>query len=404
MPSKTRISPQETSQPASQPSKQPHLKPAKPKPIDEDLAIRLSGTNGRLKAGHIGLEVEVIKNRFYLRGILPSKQGKDYPAKQQRISTGIRANISNLSAAERLARKISVQLADQSFLWDDYIRAKPKQPDPQTLTVSEWVARLESRYKATRKKSSERDATWEKDYLRVYRDFPQHELLTPHICMEIVEKTEAGSRLRDRYVNAIQMLSKFAGVAVDLSDYRCKSQDRRIDRRKLPTDEEIAQWFEVLHEQDPQWAYVYGLLACYGLRTSEVWYVDLESLKAAEPLLRIWDGKTSQRLGIMPLYPEWFERWKLGDPRMPTLTTNKDPSAPVTRHFRKLQIPFTPYALRHAWAGRASAHGIDVGSAANQMGHSVKVHQEYYGHWYTEAHQRKVYQYMLTAPHRPLAP
>ncbi|NJO48073.1 MAG: hypothetical protein HC835_22145, partial [Oscillatoriales cyanobacterium RM2_1_1] len=81
------------------------------------------------------MKIEIRRRNFYLRGILPAKPGKDHPPKQQPLSTGIPANIGNLPAVEKKARQISVQVADESFCWDDHIRAKPQPSDlpPQTI-------------------------------------------------------------------------------------------------------------------------------------------------------------------------------------------------------------------------------------------------------------------------------
>ncbi|NJM00127.1 MAG: hypothetical protein HC924_15610 [Synechococcaceae cyanobacterium SM2_3_2] len=369
-----------------------------------DLDTRIRQANGRLKAGNVGIRIEIRRNEFYLRGILPAKPDKSHPPKQQVLSTQILANIGNLPAVEQMARRISVQLADQSFNWNEHIRAKPKTKDLPPQTIGQWIAKLDRHYQATRADTSASRNTWAKDYVRVYRELPQHDPLTADGLIHLITTTTTGSRLRIRFVNALGLLARFAGLDVELSAYLPKGKAKQPSPRDLPTDEQIGHWFHILKERDPQWSTVYGILACYGLRPSEFWHVDIDSLRADQPLLRITDGKTEPRSGILPLHPEWVEMWGLRDATMPATTTNKDPSAPISRIFRVNAIPFQPYDLRHAWAGRASAYGLDVGSAAKQMGHGVRIHEKEYGHWYTESHQRKVYDFLMSSPHKPQPP
>lgn len=404
MPSDNAISSQKSSQHSSQRSDPPPAKLIPLKQPSADLDARLNQANGRLKAGNIRMSIEIRRHKFYLRGILPAKPDKDHPPKQQPLATGIPANIGNLPAVEHMARRISVQVAEGSFCWNDYIRARAKPSDLPPQTIAQWIPKLEQHYRATRKDTPASQTTWRKDYLRVYRDLPQQDPLTGDALIALTISTEAGSRLRERFVNALALLARFAEVDVDLSVYLPKGKGKTAAPRDVPSDELIAHWFHILQERDPEWATVYGILACYGLRPAEFWGVDVKSLRADLPLLRVDTGKTGFRTGILPLHPEWIQQWRLQDAPLPAPTTNQDPSAPISRTFRQHGIPFHPYDLRHAWAGRASAYGLDVGSAAKQMGHSVRIHELDYGHWYNEHHQKQMLRLILANPHRPIAP
>ncbi len=102
------VSPQKSSQHSSQRSDPP---PANVIPIDKragDLAIRIRQANGRLKAGNMGMRIEIRRNKFYLRGILPANPAKSHPPKQQVRSTQILANIANLPVEEQLAKWVTV--------------------------------------------------------------------------------------------------------------------------------------------------------------------------------------------------------------------------------------------------------------------------------------------------------
>ncbi|MEH1790119.1 MAG: hypothetical protein V7L23_32280 [Nostoc sp.] len=71
---------------------------------------RIKEANGRLKNNYCGLRIEQIGGRLYLRGTLPPKplSGKNKPYRQ-RISAA-NSNQDGVKIAERLAKKISVQI------------------------------------------------------------------------------------------------------------------------------------------------------------------------------------------------------------------------------------------------------------------------------------------------------
>lgn len=361
-----------------------------------DLLGRVNQSNGRLRAGQIGIRIEIRNNRFYLRGSFPPRSptgGADF---QQVISTGILANIPNLPAVERLAKKIAVEVGARTFDWADYARQGKQEPDPKAGTFRAAVKKFEEWYRATRPQSKGMEKTWTKDYGGVLQQLPGNLNLGVEPLLDLLKTSEPGSRTRQRQVNALQMFARWAGLEVDLSDYRVKSRNLRIDPRSLPTDSEIEAAFDLMASSSSEWAMIFGLMAVYGIRPGETWFVDLDSLRANPPLLTVTEGKTGPRSSIFPIWPEWVQRFGLHDRQLPPMTQNKEPGTPVSRKFKEVGIPFTPYALRHAWAGRAAKFGVDTGSAALQMGHSVKIHMDYYSHWYNERHQREVFA-MLTA-------
>ena len=58
--------------------------------------------------------------------------------------------------------------------------------------------------------------------------------------------------------------------------------------------------------------------------------------------------------------------------------------------FRRVNVGFDPYDLRHAWAIRAHMNGIPVKAAADNLGHSVEIHTEVYQKWFSLENRRKV--------------
>lgn len=73
-----------------------------------DFEGRLRQTNGRLRSAQVGVSVEAIGSRLYLRAILPARLGgfKREPY-QQRLALHYHANVAGLQMVEE-ARKVRV--------------------------------------------------------------------------------------------------------------------------------------------------------------------------------------------------------------------------------------------------------------------------------------------------------
>ncbi len=65
--------------------------------FDKQIAGRIDQANGRLRAGNVGVTIERINDRLYLRATFPDRTGGS--PRQQRLATGIHANAQGVSAA-----------------------------------------------------------------------------------------------------------------------------------------------------------------------------------------------------------------------------------------------------------------------------------------------------------------
>ncbi|MGV2829901.1 hypothetical protein [Myxosarcina sp. GI1(2024)] len=98
------------------------------------------------------------------------------------------------------------------------------------------------------------------------------------------------------------------------SEYAGNYSPSSVNPREIPTDLEIEQWRGKIPNRCG-WQYAFGLMAAYGLRNFELFYLDLESIKKSPGYLRIRVSKTknqSERI-VWCLYPEWWEMWELGN-------------------------------------------------------------------------------------------
>lgn len=72
--------------------------------------------------------------------------------------------------------------------------------------------------------------------------------------------------------------------------------------------------------------------------------------------------------------------------------------------FKRLDVPFQPDDLRHAWAVRALEFGLDMSLAVAQMAHRVKVHADIYHHWISEDVHQRAFSALLNRSDRPRPP
>ncbi|WP_414527869.1 tyrosine-type recombinase/integrase [Nodularia chucula] len=365
------------------------------------LEQRIKEANGRLTANNWGIKIEIIGKRLCLRGVFPPKpksHRKDWY--QQRISIAP-ANNEGVKLAEQQAKAIAIQLAAKTFTWADYLK-----PEPQPMTVGDWLFRFEEDYWQRREQNYKTLSTWAKDYWDVFKHLPNDQPLTSDLLQRTILKTKPDTRTRRRYAISLGALAKFACLEdFDgrnfVGRYGCKSRTPR----KLPTDAEILQVYHSI--ENHKWRWVFGMLATYGLRNHEAFFVNIPELVSGNRVLKIMDGKTGDRM-VWPFHPEWFDEFNLSLVKRPDITINRSNSAignTVTQHFRRNQrIPFQVYDLRHAWAVRSLEYGIDVSLAAQQMGHSLQVHSQTYHSWISSRVHQQAYENALSKTNRPLPP
>lgn len=363
-----------------------------------DIDKLITQANHRLKVARTGLQILRRGSKLSLRGTFPPKRAGE-EKKQQILSLDLFANAAGIKRAEQEAYKISAAIALKEFDWKEYLSPEPE----ERKTVADWIAEFEDYYFTKRPKNPKTLTTWRTDYLRVFSTLPTDVELTKELLINNIIMKPPNSRQRQRFLSTLSYLAKFAGIEIDKSRYRGNYSPKSLTPRDIPTDEEIvAQYKSIAHDG---WRYVYGLMACYGIRNHEAFNLDLQSLTEPPGILTVLDGKTGGRR-IWPCYPEWWERWDLYDTSRLPLATGKDNQtlgARVTQAFKRYNVT-APYNLRHAWAIRSLEFGLDISLAAHQMGHSVKIHSEIYHHWISDRHHQKAFDLIMQRSDRPTAP
>lgn len=350
---------------------------------------RLNQANGRLKVAKTGVSIVQRSDRLYLQATLPPKPGSGKVTScQQQIALGVYANPVGISFAEKESRKLGVLLASREFDWSLYAGKK----DCEIETIANWIQKFEES-----KRQTVSITTWKTDYARPFGVLPADKPISTETLLSAISRTKPNSRQRRRFCLAFRQLGQIAGLDFDVKDLMGNYSPTKVQPRDLPTDEEIANCFSQI--DNAHWQWVYGVIAAYGLRDHEAFFLDMSKF----PIAQVLKGKTGYRQ-CWPLRPEWAERWQLADVKRPNVTgvEHADFGARVCKFFARSPANFRAYDLRHAWAVRAIRFGLDASLAAKQMGHSLATHTETYHLAINEREQQEAYERLLIQNHYQL--
>ena len=262
------------------------------------------------------------------------------------------------------------------------------------------------------------------------------------LVREVIESTENNSDARRTTLNGLVAFFKY----FDNDDYKkiikeYKSNNKiKRKKRNVPSDERIIEVFREGFKTNsssidkylyrfPQWQFLYGLLATYGLRIHEAWSIanwdepvtlkngdwvtvdvdedeEISTQYSGEnlvvPAIRDPENKdyilcikeatkTGYRMAA-PLSPDghnWIEEFKLLQPfnlpdiKNPLKKQGKNGSAfsctKQTCHwFKRKGYGFTPHDLRHAYNHRGHLSGCNPKSLADSLGHSMQMNSDNY--------------------------
>lgn len=370
----------------------------------EEIDELITQINDRLKAQNIGISIERDGKRLRLRGVFPPKPNSfDLNPTQQRLYPQIRATAEGVKIAEREAIKIRLSLDESKFDWGNYTRTHHSDADQSPRTVGDWILLFEADYFNRRQTNQQTLTTWRTEYRMVFRRLPLKKRLTTELLIETILSTQPDTKSRKRFCICLGALAKFAGLELETKTLKGDYSPKRVAPRQIPDDEQIVECFYQISA--PGWRWVYGMMACYGLRNHEVFRVDLEAL-ADSHICSVLSGKTGSRQ-VWPFHFEWVKQFGLQQIELPEVNltrSNASLGGDVSQHFRRQGIPFGAYNLRHAWAIRTLEYGLETSLAAQQMGHSLEVHSELYHHWISSKQHQRAFELLLKRVDRPLPP
>jgi integrase len=365
------------------------------------IAENLAQLNGGLRSTGVRLRLEQRGERLGLRGPFPRRDGQ--PGLQvQRLSLGLPADPSGLKEALRQLYRLQAELDQGHFLW-------PTAPAAPATRAPELAAVLE-RFKAEffaeprrRRFPAGSRSTWSAAYLPYLRRLQALAAgpLGPELLEQVLESYPLASRSRQQCGTVLAVLARQEAIELpgDWAERAAGYGLHQAQFRQLPSDGAILEAVELI--PNPGWRLVFGLMATYGLRNHEVFFTDLGGLDSdPDAVLRVLPTTKTGEHQVWPFQPEWvelFELRALGQRRqlLPPVctdlgrTTLQQVGRRVAEQFRRYQLPFTPYDLRHAWALRTIHMGLPDTVAARMMGHSVTIHTRTYHHWITRRDQQQ---------------
>jgi integrase len=352
--------------------------------------LTLEAVNERLKAGRIGVTVQQRGDRLSLQATLPPKPGSNKREwHQQKISLGIYANPAGFAKAEAEAKLLGGRIASGEFDWGQYLDI----PDSNEKLNSEyWITQFEKDYFGRRGNTPQTQNTWKSDYSPAFKLLSGE--LTPSNLVEAVCGVPANTRKRKLVCEKLTALAKFAGITVDLSPYTGGYGTSETQPRYIPTATEIVA-ARSLFEDRPDWQWLYGVLATYGLRPHEAFFCEISP--QAPHVCKVLEGKTGSR-ELYPYHPQWAVNWNLSQIQLPPVTgrTYKEYGQRISKTFARRELAFTAYCLRHAFCIRLSTeYKIPVAIAANWTGHDPAVFLRIYNRWISGAEKRRVFEESL---------
>ncbi len=328
------------------------------------------------------VKIQVIGESLYLRGTFPPKPGEVAP-KQRRIALGFAATPMGLKAARIKALSIEGHLLAGTFTWE---------VSPNEKTCGEWIKLFEQDYWKDKEQTVDKLNTFKKEYLMTLNKLPHSQPLSPRLLEKVIKETPPETRVRVRVCRVFTKLAKFAGLGVDFKHLSGGYKAQSVDTRSLPSDQEILVARERIKSKE--WLNVFDLMAVYGLRNHEVFFIDWEQFhKTGDKLLWMTEGKTGSRLIYPMLAKGWdgFDPWAMDLPDVDLSIGHNALGWKVSNNLRR-HLPFNPYSLRHCWARRAFEKGLPADFCAKAMGHALSVHLNIYRRFWGDEPYRKIYE------------
>ncbi len=303
------------------------------------------------------------RGRLYLLARVPRRDGQ--PGLQQtRIALRMDDTPVNRRSAAKQLETLNKQLATGTFEWSYW-----SDEQDSGMTWREAIKRLH-RARVVLGRTSE--STWEVNYMGRLRQIPHGAIVTSDSIAAALGRYDRASCSYKELFYLLRQIARLAAVQfpeVPLPTYT------HAELVTVPTDQEIIDWVEGAGPA----AWYFGMMATYGLRPHEVegaQLIDRDYCQVAEAT------KTGFRT-VIPVPREWVEQFELHDRRLRPGSCDRPDAVSkwLSKEMRKLKLPWRPYALRHAYAGRLWREGgsrLDVFTAARLMGHTPTQHARTY--------------------------
>jgi integrase len=370
-----------------------------------DIKAELLRRNKKYRVQGLGLYLEERNERLILRGLLPPKPNSAMQQPyRQRLDLGLPCTKVGVMEAEKKLRAIAAAIQSNCFDWSSYGSAPVsliRSSKRIGVTVQEAIARAEKDYFKTRdKKDRKKLHSWNSNYMILYKQLPEHELLTAEMLRTLIMSKTPGTLHRNKTLYVCRYLAKVNGVALDTTDIETKTVRTSGQLRKPPSDDVIVKTWsrikamvDVKNRDQKYWRTVlwtYGMMAAYGLRPHEVLWFEWNGDSTINVLKHKTDALYGARENVYAFHRDWVDLFALrnGSIEIPVNELGVRPGGKfvqqIAHGFRRLEIGFRPYDLRHAYALRLMRFHVDFSISAVMMGHTVDVHMNTYRKWIGE--------------------
>ena len=373
------------------------------------ISEEIAKANALLKAGNIKVAIGQTGKMLILRATLPPKPNsiKD-KAHQQEIYLGCPATSTGIQQAVSKAKLLRGQLDLGKFVWDDWADTRKE----KSQSTSDLIKQFEENYWARIEKTQVALETWDNCHDELKKLPDQDQPLSVDKIITTIKKTNPDSSTRKKVCIYLAKFAKFCNLPESdikkILSFKGNYTSKSVNPRDLPTDKQIMEWRDAI--ENTGWQWIFGMMACYGLRNHEVFFANLDQF----PVVSITEGKTGERY-IYPLFPEWAEQWNLRAKILPNRASFDNKShtelgRTVSNwicYQKTLGIfskNFSAYDLRHCYARRTFEFGLTPEWAAKLMGHSESVHSNTYRAWIDKNTYLKAFHSIIFRENRPLPP
>lgn len=317
--------------------------------------------------------INVQGGRLYLLATLPPRPRRgraaaEGPWRQQRIPLRLGLTPANRKVAERRLVELEKQLASGVFSWSYWV------DDDVQVRWRDVIAALHKQKVVLGRAGV---STWEINYMGRLRQIDPASPCTTASIEQAMLRYPRESRSYRELFHLMRNVARLAGVPFPEVPQPTYQRARPV---LVPSDEEIVATIE---KAPSVVSWYLGMMATYGLRPHEIDTVELIDRDRA----LVKEGtKTGGRTAIA-CPPEWVERFALRTPRWRQYKPRGGEWRPditsrwLWRELKRLDVPWRPYALRHAYAGRlwrVGGNRLDLFTAARLMGHSPMQHVRTY--------------------------
>jgi integrase len=401
--------------------------------------------NARLsQIGRKGKRAKIVLKKTSLSLQFSFKDGNSNPQKNPGLG-GLLLSPKGIQEAERIAELVTGQLVAGTFAWDWYnsLIGKDTTASSKVPACKEMLEEYKKYYFKQRKDNKTVEGSWYKECRQMEKVFANSDKpLSLPLIRQAVDLTENNSSVRTCCLNGLVSFLKYFvndDYKAVIKQYKAGNKPKS-KKRNVPNQRRIAEVYKdgftphlrcpktILHRY-PQWQFLYGLLATYGLRIHEAWnianwdspvtlrngdWVTIETgedsdiavqrqagdmmipaildPKNSEHILCVkHDTKTGYRM-VMPISPEghnWVEEFNLIQPfnlpdiKNPLERENSGKSCfscsnKTGKWFSSHKYGFTPHDLRHAYNHRGHLLGYNPKTLADSLGHSMKMNSDVY--------------------------